>query len=258
MFNFYYLFLSFIHLNSVNSADLMAALPESAFYDENSIDVIESEVRFFFTVWVVLDFWPGKNSRAPHPPLLTQINKGDYNARSNRGLLRLYQLYPMRAKAEVIDLILLRALSALPEPDFVHVLSMIPENRMTANVAALVNLEQFLRNARFPDFWKAAAAAEVAPLVARAPGFSEAARAFAVGVLSRTYRRISVSVLAESIGLDEPATTTWVRGMGWNIEGGIAELPALPENTLRPVKKAGEDGLGLRYQDVANVLGGMH
>ena len=34
----------------------MAALPESAFYDENSIDVIESEVRFFFKVWVVLDF----------------------------------------------------------------------------------------------------------------------------------------------------------------------------------------------------------
>lgn len=171
--------------------------------------------------------------------------------------MRLYQLYPTREKADVVELVLLRALCALPEPDFVHALSMIPDVRMTANVLVLANLEHLLQKARLAEFWVAAAGADAAPLVARLPVFSEAVRAFASGILSRTYRRISVPVLAESLGFDEAAAIAWARSTGWTVDGDTVELPAVPENTQRPVKKAGEDGLGLRYADVASVLGSM-
>lgn len=134
---------------------------------------------------------------------------------------------------------------------------MIPESRVTANVTVLANLEHLLQKARLAEFWTAAAGADAAPIVKRLPGFGDAVRSFASGVLSRTYRRISVAVLAESLGFDEAAAVAWARSTGWTVDGDTVELPSVPENTQRPVKKAGEDGLGLRYADVASVLGSM-
>ena len=102
---------------------------------------------------------------------------------------------------------------------------------------------------------RAPTAAAAAPLLARAPGFADAARAFVAGVLARTYRRVSVAVLAESLGFAAPAAVEWARRAGWAVDGDAVELPAALDNTPRPIKKAGEDGLGLRYADVAAVLG---
>jgi hypothetical protein len=98
--------------------------------------------------------------------------------------------------------------------------------------------------------------AAAAPLVARVPGFAAAVRAFISGVLGRTYRRIARATLAACMGLGAAEAGAWALANGWTAaEGDLLELPVLAENSSRPVKRPGADGLDLKYAEVAAVLG---
>ena len=258
------------------------ALPDAAFFDAGSIEVLEAFVEHEVRAGApsqACSSAPCERSappstlertdaattralpltRAPPPrssTTLRQTSSSDYNARANRGLLRLYQLFPHLAKAEVVEAVLLRALMALPEPDFVHAVSLLPDGgASTQHAAALSRLEQLLQTAHFGEFWAQCATPELATLIARVPGFAAAVRAFIAGVLNRTYRRVGLAALAEALGLPAAAdAAAWGAQQGWAVDAHTAELPALPENAPRPVKKAGEDGLGLRYSEALSVL----
>ncbi len=187
-----------------------------------------------------------------------------YSARSAHGLLRLYHFFPQRLNPALVEVLLVRALMALPEPDFVQSLSLLPEGARTPALPLLVDLEHLLQKAQFSEFWARAREPALEALLARAalaPAFADAVRAFIAAVLLRTYRRISLAELAECLGLGEGPAREWAGKRGWAAaaaggEGGEAfELPASADNTPRAVKKVGEDGLGLKFADVATVLG---
>jgi hypothetical protein len=192
----------------------------------------------------------------------TQIQRGVYSARSGRGLLRLYQFFPSRLSVPVVELIFVHALMCLPDPDFVQCLSLLPAPARTPALAQLVELEQLLQKAQFSDFWAHAAHPDVAGLLARtalAPAFAEAVRAFVAAVLLRTYRRISLAELSQCLGLEEGGAREWAGKRGWAMaeegaKGVLCELPASADNTPRPVKKVGEEGLGLKFSEVSAVL----
>ncbi len=164
-----------------------------------------------------------------------------------------------------MEVLFLRALMALPEPDFVQGLSLLPEAGRPPVLAQLVELEHLLQKAQFSEFWARAREPAVAALLARAalaPAFADAVRAFVAAVLLRTYRRISLAELARCLGLEEAQAREWAGKRAWAVApavaadaGAVVELPASADNTPRAVKKAGEDGLGLKFAEVASVLG---
>jgi hypothetical protein len=203
---------------------------------------------------------------SPHPPLATpqfahtQVTTGPYCARNARSLLRLYQRYPSRARDAVTDVLLLRALMALPEPDFVQALSLLPDAAATPAAPALSELEQLLQRAQFGEFWERAQGPSVAPLLVGQAGFVDAARGFIAGALRSAFRRVEPAVLSRALGLGTVEAVTWAEAHGWVVgEGGAVELPSTADNTPRPAKKMGEDGLGLggaRFADVSLVLRG--
>jgi hypothetical protein len=193
------------------------------------------------------------------PPPPAQLAAGVYSARAARGLLRLYHFFPERRSAPAVELLFLHALMALPDADFVQHLSLLPDAARSPAILLLAELEQLLQKAHFADFWARAASPLLADLLARAKlgaAFPDAARAFAAAVLLRAYRRISLAELAASVGLGEAAAREWVAKRGWALGAdGLVELPASADNTARPVKRVGEDGLGLKFSEVSAVLG---
>ena len=64
-------------------------------------------------------------------------------------------------------------------------------------------------------------------------------------------------MLARCLGLSEAEAVAWAGAKGWAVEGSVLELPAAADNSPRPGKKLGEEGLGLKYGDVSAVLGGQ-
>lgn len=180
------------------------------------------------------------------------MSSGPYDARANRGLLRLYQMHPSRADEGVIALLLAHALAALPEPDFLQCLYLVAPAHHTDSVKALIELEAALQRAQFPVFWERARAAPAAELLARVPGFDDAVRAFVVAALCRTYQKVEAAVLAAA--LDIADGVAFASGKGWPVEGSLVGLPPSPDTSRRP-KRAEEDlGVGLRVGDMGSLL----
>lgn len=188
-----------------------------------------------------------------------------YSSKSGRSLLRLYHIFPQRIRVEVVEAICVGSLMCLPEPDFVQVLSLLPEGCRVACLPVLEELELLLQRAFFSEFWVRAGDPVVVALLARtglAVAFGEAVRGFVAGVLKRTYRRIALGELAGNLGLSEGEAKAWVAAKGWGVDAGsgsvggggvLVELPPSVDNTPRATK-AGEEGLGLKFSDVMSVL----
>jgi len=158
----------------------------------------------------------------------------------------------------VTDVLLLRALMALPEPDFVQALSLLPDAAgATPAAPTLCELERLLQKAQFGEFWERARDPSVAPLLAGHAGFVDAARGFIAGVLRAAFRRVEPAVLARALGLGAGEAAAWAEARGWAVgEGDAVELPPTADNTPRPTQKQGEGGLGLKYAEVSQVLRG--
>ena len=198
--------------------------------------------------------------RAPSRPqnAPAQVESGAYSARANFGLLRLYQLYPgaSRGSLEMVLLLLTKALTALPEPDFLQAVFLVsPRHMADARVRGLVELDALLQRADFAGFWaRAAASPELRATLDRVPGFDETLRAFVVQVLARTYQTIELAELAAALGLAREEAQPYAAQRGWPAaEGSRVRLPLTAETTPRPARAAVEE-LGLRPHDVLSLL----
>ena len=154
-----------------------------------------------------------------------------------QALLRLYLVFPERAAARSVQRALLKALLALPESDFWLLLHLVPERLQSDDgVAALSGLATALEAGTFRDFWAAAAAPAAAALVAAAPGFEDAARAFILRALGAVYRTMPAALLAEALRLDRPALAAWIAASapGWELKGEDATAPRCEANDPQP------------------------
>jgi hypothetical protein len=139
---------------------------------------------------------------------------------------------------------------ALPDPDFLLALYLIPDRLHTApQVAALIELERCLQLAQFKLFWEKASEEAIAPFLATITGFNDAVRDFIAKALNRTYQKIELAVLKESLHLAsgralgsllrmtltemQDDATTFAAKRGWTIEGSMASLPLIAENAPR-------------------------
>lgn len=164
-----------------------------------------------------------------------QVNHQTYSLDSNLCLLRLYQFEPSRMSIQIVAKVLVKALMALPAPDFNLCMFLIPEKlQMEDPFLTLITLAHSLETARFQEFWNAAD--KNRHILEVVPGFEQAIRGYALHVLSLTYQRLPRPVLAEAVNMEGLSLDKFleyqISNSGWSVEKGTGggQLVILPPN----------------------------
>ncbi|TQD77080.1 hypothetical protein C1H46_037356 [Malus baccata] len=164
------------------------------------------------------------------------------------------QFEPDRMSTQIVARILVKALMAMPSPDFSLCLFLIPERvQMEEQFKTLIVLSHCLETGRFSQFWDEAS--KNRQIVEAVPGFEQAIQDYAVHVLSLTYHRVPRSVLAEAINIEGLALDKFlehhVANSGWILEKGQGrgQLIVLPRNEFNhpELKKNTDDGIPLEH-----------
>uniref|UniRef100_A0A2P2MCG6 Eukaryotic translation initiation factor 3 subunit K-like isoform X2 n=1 Tax=Rhizophora mucronata TaxID=61149 RepID=A0A2P2MCG6_RHIMU len=101
-----------------------------------------------------------------------QVATQTYSLDANLCLLRLYQFEPERMSTQIVSCILVKALMAMPAPDFSLCLFLIPERvQMEEQFKTLIVLSHYLETGRFRQFWDEAAKSR--HIVESVPGYDE-------------------------------------------------------------------------------------
>ncbi|KAJ4708833.1 Eukaryotic translation initiation factor 3 subunit K [Melia azedarach] len=183
-----------------------------------------------------------------------QVSSQTYSLDANLCLLRLYQFEPERMNTQIVARILIKALMAMPAPDFSLCLFLIPERvQMEEQFKTLIVLSHYLETGRFRHFWDEAA--KHRHIVEAVPGFEQAIQAYAIHVLSLTYQKVPRPVLAEVINIKGLSLDKFlehqVTNCGWILEGdqGSGQLIVLPRNEFNhpELKKNAADSIPLEH-----------
>jgi hypothetical protein len=184
-------------------AEEVVALRDSSYFNEATITLLEKFVSEEST------------------------NAAVYSAKANRGLLKLYQMFPARLNQDVVTTILvkvraiepeylfviisrartpfplpssLQSLTALPEPDYLLASYLVPESlRSSEALTSLSELERKLQVGQFGSFWTSAKEDSARALLGRVAGVDDAVRLFIARAIERTYQRIDLGSLAAAV-----------------------------------------------------------
>lgn len=138
-----------------------------------------------------------------------QLEQDTYDIDANLALLKLYLLHTDTTKVEIIEGILLKALTAFPATDFALCMYQIPE-KQHASLKEVRHLAQQLEMAKFKAFWK-----ENLDMLAQAKGWQKKVRHFIAGVISATYRSIRKEQLMELLNLPAEDLDAIISAHGW-------------------------------------------
>lgn len=184
-----------------------------------------------------------------------QVSSQTYSLDANLCLLRLYQFEPERMSTKIVARILVKALMAMPAPDFSLCLFLIPERvQMEEQFKTLIVLSHYLETARFRQFWDEAAKSR--HIVEVVPGFEQAIQTYAIHVLSLTYQKVPRPILAEAINIEglsldkfleqQVTSSGWIVEKGQNGKGQVIVLPRNEFNHLE-LKKNTADSIPLDH-----------
>lgn len=183
-----------------------------------------------------------------------QVSSQTYSLDANLCLLRLYQFEPERMNTQIVARILVKALMAMPGPDFSLCLFLIPERvQMEEQFKTLIVLSHYLETARFRQFWDEASKSR--HMIEAVPGFEQAIQTYAIHVISLTYQKIPRPVLAEAINIEGLALDKFlehqVASYGWALEKGQGrnQLISLPRSEFNnpELKKNSADAIPLEH-----------
>lgn len=188
-----------------------------------------------------------------------QVSSQTYSLDANLCLLRFYQFEPERMSIQIVARILVKALMAMPAPDFSLCLFLIPERvQMEEQLKTLIVLSHYLETGRFRQFWDEAAKSR--HIVEAVPGFEQAIQAYAINVLSLTYQKVPRSVLAEAINIEGLSLDKFlehhVANSGWLLEKshGKGQLIVLPRNAINHPEPEKSIADAIPLEHVARLL----
>ncbi|KAI3789926.1 hypothetical protein L2E82_02733 [Cichorium intybus] len=152
-----------------------------------------------------------------------QVSSETYSLEANLCLLRLYQFEPERMSTQIVARILIKALMAMPAPDFSLCLFLIPERvQMDEQFKTLIVLSHYLETAKFRQFWDEAA--KNRHILEVVPGFEQAIQRYAVHVLSLTYQKVPRTVIAEATNIEGVSLDKFIEhhvaNSGWVVTKG--------------------------------------
>ncbi|KAK7816204.1 eukaryotic translation initiation factor 3 subunit K [Quercus suber] len=188
-----------------------------------------------------------------------QVSSQTYSLDANLCLLRLYQFEPERMSTQIVARILVKALMAMPAPDFSLCLFLIPERvQMEEQFKTLIVLSHYLETGRFRQFWDEAAKSR--HIVEAVPGFEQAIQAYAIHVLSLTYQKVPRPVLAEAINIEGLSLDKFlehqVANCGWILEKGHGrgQLIVLPRSEFNHPELKKNNADGIPFDHIARIF----
>jgi len=133
-----------------------------------------------------------------------KTGKNDFDA--NRHLMKIYMLSPETYKQDMLGLILIKALMALPATDFLACSYLLPEKLHEMEpVKTLFKLANFLETGQFKQFWKSLSLSPppFLSLISIVNGFEDSIRTFIGTIVSCTYQSIPVDQFQQYLDLTE-------------------------------------------------------
>ncbi|XP_054154454.1 eukaryotic translation initiation factor 3 subunit K-like [Oppia nitens] len=145
-----------------------------------------------------------------------------YDIEANLAVLKLYQFNPKETKKTTVVKILLKALTALPNTDFVLCKCLIDSQLLEDDtIKGIQRLHELLETCHFEVFWKELL--ENPLLYKGIVGFEDSIRKFICHVIQITYQTIKKTSLSVLLGdLADNDLKHWMSVMGWK-DGGIGD-----------------------------------
>ena len=144
-------------------------------------------------------------------------------------------------KDEVVTNILVKTMTLFPSPQFSLALHLInPSVAATGELhealTKLRSLNSQLEGSQYAQFWASVDGDDLcADLLADIAGFEDVVRHRIAQLVSQAFREVNISHLESWLGLNEAATTKFVKEVcGWNVDAdGTIKVPSNPENEAK-------------------------
>lgn len=180
-----------------------------------------------------------------------QCKNNQYDLEANSAILKLYQFNPGLFKNEVVEKILLKALTNLPHPDFILCELLIDSSKLSCgNIPDIVLMHKRLELCQFKAFWAELTTQE--DLFCEIEGFKESIRNFVCHVVGITYQNIRASLLKDLLGLaeDEAEFNNWLKKKDWKLNGNEYVTVANQEDKIKTINITEK----IELEQVANIL----
>ncbi|KAF8930400.1 hypothetical protein BGZ58_008266 [Dissophora ornata] len=167
--------------------------------------------------------------------LATQCTNKECDTLANLAILKLYQFNAHLINDQVVNNILVKALTTLPEPDFNLCLYLLNEQMVNEEpVVRLVALQDLLEQARYADFWKAYEGDDIyKELTAEVLGFEDSIRANIASAVAMTFQSIELESLQAYVHLKGQALADFVKAQGWTEANGVVAIPVNKDNEAK-------------------------
>lgn len=180
-----------------------------------------------------------------------QCKNNQYDLEANSAILKLYQFNPSLFKNEVVEKILLKALTNLPHPDFILCELLIDSTKLSCgNIPDIVLMHKRLELCQFRAFWAELTAQE--DLFCEIEGFKESIRNFVCHVVGITYQNIRANLLKDLLGLaeDEAEFNNWLKKKDWKLNDNNYVTVANQEDKIKTINITEK----IELEQVANIL----
>ncbi|KAG9306218.1 hypothetical protein G9A89_016122 [Geosiphon pyriformis] len=173
--------------------------------------------------------------------LVSQLQNEEYDLMANLAILKLYQFNPHLVNERVINNILVKALTAIPNPDFNLCLYLLHEDSLEdENITKLTFLQQLLEQSRYQQFWKELEKSEkYRELIIDAIGFEKAIRKVIANAISISYQSISADLLASYFHFplrnpgEQEEFNVFIKSLEWTHVNGIVHIPVNKDNQAK-------------------------
>ena len=166
-----------------------------------------------------IELYNPNNIELLHKYLTDQCAENTYDLEANLAILRLYQFNTNQIDKKAIIKILLKALTALPNPDFILCKGLIDpsffeEETIEPELKLVLKLHQLLEICDFKEFWNELRTNSGVYL--GIAGFDDSIRQFICYVVKITYQSIDKATLCELLGgLDDLQLKYWINLNKW-------------------------------------------
>ncbi|KAK3828637.1 MAG: armadillo-type protein [Benniella sp.] len=185
--------------------------------------------------------------------LATQCTNKECDTMANLAILKLYQFNNHLINDQVVNNILVKALTTLPEPDFNLCLYLLSDQMANEEpVVRLIALQDLLEQARYTDFWKVYESDDIyKELTAEVLGFEDAIRANIANAVAMTFQSIELQSLQAYVHLKGQALSDFIQAQGWTETNGVVSIPVNKDNEAKTVVLAEN----IRFEQLIRVIG---
>lgn len=185
--------------------------------------------------------------------LESQCESGQYDLEANMAILKLFQFNPSQFSSEIVEKVLLKALTNLPHPDFILCELLIDSTKLSVgNIPEIIIMHQRLELCQFKKFW--AELEEQESLYKSISGFQDSIRNYICHVIGITYQNIKSTLLRGHLGLGKPEQdedyNSWLEKKGWVLnEDGYVKV-ANQEDKIKTINITEK----IELEQVAHIL----